>query len=121
MAKKMKIGWLAQPEPDDYEGALSYLTLLFDAGVAREHLARLKAARTSTFWAQDILRAAQLEPLQPTDGQVERNLTKIRDGQKLAPLLLLRQPARLIIVDGFHRLCAAHAVNAEAPVAVRIA
>jgi hypothetical protein len=116
MGNKTRIRWHAEPDADVYDGALSYLSLIFEPARARDCVKRLRRARTEAFWAQDILRAAQMRPLAVNDGQVERNMEKIIAGKKLAPLLLVRDGGRVIIADGYHRLCAVHAVDVEARV-----
>ena len=57
------------------------------------------------------------------DANVARQLKKIDKGTRLSPLLLVRESghARLLVADGFHRLCAIMHVDHNAEVACKIA
>ncbi len=88
------IHWLKAPEEHDYPAALSYLSLVYpevDAGVLVD---RLRRARVK----------------------------KIRDGKKLSPLLLVRDKAhgRVVIADGYHRLCAVYSFDEDAEIPCKI-
>jgi disulfide oxidoreductase YuzD len=52
----------------------------------------------------------------------EKDLKKIREGTKLSPLLLVRDRnhAKLIIADGYHRLCAVYSVDEDAMIPCKI-
>src|ERR1700736_2686228 len=108
MPKEIAIGWLAEPEEQDYPAAKSYLTLAYDERKADTYVERLKAARIETFKAKDIFRASNLSLLGVSNGHVAKDREKIESGKRLSPLLLVRDPvqSRLIIADVYHRLCA---------------
>lgn len=111
--------WLKDPEEHDYPAALDYLTLLFAEDLSAGIASRLKQSKTITKKAKDILRASQL-PLLPKDNiHVSQNLKKVKKGKKLSPVLLVRD-TRLIIADGYHRVCAIYYLSEDLEVPCRI-
>ena len=123
MAKKTRIKWLAKPEAHDYPAALSYLSLFMDDKSAALHVARLKRAPMAAFKSKDIFRASGLSLLGVSNSHVEKDLKKIRLKVALAPLLLVRDPVngRVIVADGYHRLCAVYACDEDAVIPCQIA
>jgi hypothetical protein len=121
-AKTPEIRWLAAPEDHDYPAAESYLGLLHPGAEAAELVARLRAAPAATFKAKDIFRASGLSLLGVSNSHVEKDRKKIRKGVALAPLLLVREPAlgRVVIADGYHRLCAVYAFDEDSWIPCRI-
>jgi disulfide oxidoreductase YuzD len=117
-----KIKWLEQPEDHDYPAAHSYLNLIYDDPRAKRFTAALKKAPVMHFKSKDIFRAAQLPLLGKDNSHVARDREKIRGGQELSPLLLVRDTAngRLIIADGYHRLCAVYSFDEDAVVPCKI-
>ena len=117
------IRWLAQPEEHDYPAALSYLSLICDEATARALVGRLRKARVSTFKAKDIFRASGLSLLGISNLHVEKDRAKIKKGKLLAPLLLVRDRAngKVVIADGYHRLCAVYAFDEDALIPCKIA
>ena|ERR1035437_10780517 len=115
--------WLKEPEEQDYPGALSYLSLLYDKRTAKTHLKKLKRAPITEFKAKDIFRASGLPLLQASNSHVEKDRQRIKSGRALAPLLLIRDSAngKVIIADGYHRLCAVYSYNEDAVIPCRIA
>ena len=122
MAKRIHIKWLKEPQPHDYPAAESYLSLLYDERTTRAHVAALKRARVSTFKAKDIFRASGLSLLGVSNSHVEADRQKIRNGERLSPLLLLRDTrnGRLIIADGYHRLCGVYSFDEDAVIPCKI-
>ena len=123
MAKKAnEIRWRRKPEDEDYPAALSYLMLLYAEADARTLEKRLRNAESVTFKAKDIFRASGLSLLGVSNYHVERDREKIRRGKPLSPLLLVRVPhmAKLIVADGYHRLCAVYSFDEDAQVPCRI-
>jgi hypothetical protein len=116
------IQWLEAPEPHNYPAALSYLRLLHDDRTAAGMVRRLRNARMSVFKAKDIFRASGLSLLGVSNSHVDRDRRKIRDGRRLSPLLLVRDKAnaRVIIADGYHRLCAVYSLDEDALVPCKI-
>ena len=102
------IKWLKEPEDHDYPAAKSYLSLHYDEASAKAMVKKLKEAPISQFKAKDIFRASGLSLLGVSNSHVEIDKAKIESGQELSPLLLVRDSThgRVIIADGYHRLCA---------------
>jgi hypothetical protein len=122
MAKKVEIQWLGEPEEHNYPAAKSYLGLLFDEPTADVFVAKLKPAPISHFKAKDIFRASGLSLLGISNAHVEKDQQKIVSGRALSPLLLVRDAAhgKLIIADGYHRLCAIYSYDEDAVVPCKI-
>jgi len=116
MAKKVKITWLGKPEAHDYPAALSYLSLFHDEITARRLVDRLKKAAMSEFKAKDIFRASGLPLLGVGNFHVKADRKKIKSGNGVSPLLLVRDAAngRVVIADGYHRLCAVYSFDEDA-------
>ena len=123
MNRPVKIQWLAEPEAHDYPAALAYLNLTYDDPAARRFIQALQAAPVTQFKAKDIFRASGLSLLGTSNSHVEKNQRKIRAGEKLSPILLVRDPAhgKVIIADGYHRVCAAYTFDEDAFVPCKIA
>ncbi len=121
MPAKLKINWLGKPEAHDYPAAFSYLSLHYDARKSAALVRRLRAAPVTHFKAKDIFRASRLSLLGVSNGHVEADLKKIKRKIQLAPLLV-RDPAygRVIIADGYHRLCAVYSCDEDAMIPCQI-
>lgn len=115
-AKAWEIKWLPEPEEQNYPAAESYLTLLYSARRARKMVATLRAAPIEQFKAKDIFRASQLSLLGVSNSHVVKDRKNIKNGVCLSPLLLVRdeQNGRVVIADGYHRLCAIYSFNEDA-------
>ncbi|NBV52242.1 MAG: hypothetical protein EBR83_01700 [Verrucomicrobia bacterium] len=111
MAKQAEdIAWLPAPEEKNYPAALSYLSLLYPEKEAAALVAKLRKAKVTQFKAKDIFRASQLSLLGVSNSHVKKDQKKIRKGIHLSPLLLVRSPqhGKVVIADGYHRLCAVY-------------
>ena len=119
MAKKITIHWADQPQKDDYTAAERYLSLVLEKAIAQGHVKRLRGAAVTQFKASDLFRASGLGY---SDAQVKRERKKILAGKKIAPLLLVRDSERskVIIADGFHRMCAVFSLDDEASVPCKL-
>jgi len=115
MKTEQEIKWLPEVEDHDYPAAASYLGLIYDEARVGELLAGLKAADIAKFKAKDIFRASQLSLLGVSNSHVEKDRKKIIAGIPLSPLLLCRDSAngRVVIADGYHRLCAVYGFNED--------
>ena len=122
MSKKVRIRWLSEPEAQDYPAAYSYLCLIYREPTAATHVNKLKRAAISQFKAKDIFRASSLSLLGISNMHVEKDQLKIKSGQGLSPLLLVRDPVngKVIIADGYHRLCAVYASDEDATIPCKI-
>jgi disulfide oxidoreductase YuzD len=116
------IHWLDEPEEHDYPAAQSYLSLVFEPAAAAKYVQLLRRIPVAQFKAKDIFRASGLSLLGVSNSHVEKDRKKIRDGRKLSPLLLVRDKAavRVIIADGYHRLCAVYSVDEDALIPCKI-
>lgn len=122
MPKPAAIRWLDAPEGHDYPAAQSYLALLFDAKTVAAYVEALTRAPIAQFKAKDIFRASSLSLLGVSNLHVERDRKRITAGKALSPLLLVRHPptARLIVADGYHRLCAVYTFDEDAVIPCKI-
>ena len=122
MAKKAEIKWLSEPEANNYPAALSYLCLIYDVHMANNYVNNLKKAIVSEFKAKDIFRASNLSLLGISNLHIKKNQQKIQSGDQLSPLLLVRDSinGKVIVADGYHRLCAIYAHNEDAIIPCKI-
>jgi hypothetical protein len=122
---KQKLIWKKQPEPGDYAGALKFLMLIYADSKARRLLRGLSKSKNVEHAAKDLLRASNLPLLPRKEAHVEEDLTRIRKGKSLAPVLLIRgdmtQGIPLIVADGYHRICAICYYDENAPITCRLA
>lgn len=112
---KSRIKWLKKPEAHNYPAALSYLSLVYPQAVAADFVKKLKAAPIEEFKAKDIFRASKLSLLGVSNAHVERNRKKIKKGIALSPILLVRdsRDCKVIIADGYHRMCGVYAFDED--------
>lgn len=117
------VQWLEDVDADDFDAARRYLALLFPPKDAKALTAALRDASMQRFPAKDVLRASGQAPKSSKDPDVARQLKKIGRGKALSPVLLVRVPdqAKLLVADGYHRVCAAYLHNEDEPVPCKIA
>ena len=122
MSKNTKIIWLSKPGDNDYQASLSYLSLIFDIKSAKKLVKSLKKASMTSFKAKDIFRSSGLSLLGISNGHVEKSTKKIQTGIRLPPLLLVRddRQRRLIIAEGYHRLCSVYLIDEDANIPCKI-
>jgi hypothetical protein len=116
------VKWLELPEEHDYPAAESYLNLIYDPDTAARFVQLLKAAAMTEFKSKDIFRASGLSLLGVSNSHVGKNLKKMQAGKALSPLLLVRDKAngKVVIADGYHRMCAVYTVNEDALIPCKI-
>jgi hypothetical protein len=121
-AKIKKIVWLSDLEAHDYPAAESYLGLLFNDEQVAKMISQLKRAPLVQFKAKDIFRASRLSLLGVSNSHVDKDWEKIRKGQSLSPLLLIRDEpnGKVVIADGYHRLCAVYGIDEDALIPCKI-
>ena len=117
-----EIKWLPDVEEHDFPAAASYLGLIYGDDRVAEIVAALRKANMTQFKAKDIFRASQLSLLGISNQRVERDRQKIADGKSLSPLLLVRDQSngKVVIADGYHRLCAVYGFNEDAWIPCKI-
>jgi hypothetical protein len=118
----MKIKWFSKPQNHDYPAAVSYLSLIFDLQKAKDIVSALETAEMGEFAAKDIFRASCLPLLGAGNSHVDTDRTSIIMNEKLSPLLLYRDKmsVKLIIADGYHRLCAVYTFDEDAMIPCKI-
>ena len=122
MANEIEIKWLADPQDHDYPAAGAYLSLLYDELAAAQYVEQLRQAPMSKFKARDIFRASGLSLLGISNSRVEHDRKKVLAGQSLSPLLLVRATSnqKVIIADGYHRMCAVYSFDEDALIPCKI-
>jgi hypothetical protein len=122
MTKRLSVEWLDKPESDDYKAAERYLSLIIDEKAAKRTAGRLKRARMSRFKASDIFRASGLPLLPLSNSHVKKDEKKILASEPLSPILLVRAErlGKVVIADGYHRMCAVYAFDEDAVVPCKI-
>ncbi|MBE7941883.1 MULTISPECIES: hypothetical protein [Ramlibacter] len=117
------IKWMDDVDPDDFESARRYLALVFAPRQGQALTHALEQAPLVRFPAKDVLRASGQQPKSGKDPDVARQARKIARGKALSPVLLVRVPneARVLVADGYHRVCAAYLHNEDEPVPCKIA
>jgi hypothetical protein len=120
MRTKNKIQWLSEPAAHDYPAAESYLNLIYDEKAAKAIAVKLKRAAMSEFKSKDIFRASGLSLLGTNNWHVNKDQKEIEAGKKLSPLLLVRAGGKVLIADGYHRLCAVYSFDEDAMIPCKI-
>lgn len=122
MSKHRTVHWLSQPQKHDYSAAMSFLSLIYATPQARSYVRKLRHAPLSEFKAKDIFRASGLSLLGISNSHVKRDQQKIKSGDKLSPILLVRDQGngKTIIADGYHRLCAIYSYDEDAVIPCKI-
>jgi hypothetical protein len=112
--------WKTEPDPQDFPAAESYLSLLVGP-VAAAKLAKAlrKSHALSHYAAKDVLRAAGLPLLDRDDPEVASDLSKVKFGKKLSPVLLIFG-VPLWVADGYHRVCASYYLEEKTEIPCRI-
>jgi len=116
VAKTFGIRWLEGPEDHDLPAAASYLALAFDDKAVQDLVRALRKTKPREFKAKDIFRASGLSLLGVSNSHVAADQAKIKKGKALSPILLVRDTRshKLIIADGYHRLCAVYSFSEDA-------
>ena len=116
------IRWLSNAEEHDYPAAQSYLGLLYPGAKVAAMIRRLRSAPLVEFKAKDIFRASRLSLLGVSNSHIASDRRKIRAGERLSPLLLVRDTrnGEVVIADGYHRLCAVHEADEDALIPCKI-
>lgn len=119
---KVELHWLNHVVDQNYPAACSYLSLIYDEKTATGLVTKLQQAPLVEFKAKDIFRASTLSLLGVSNLHVRRDIKKIKSGELLSPLLLIRDHInhKLTIADGYHRLCAVYRFDEDASIPCKI-
>jgi hypothetical protein len=116
--------WKTEPDDHDYPAASSYLSLVAPAADVAGVVDALRAAPMAHYKAKDLLRASELALLPADNAHVARDLDKVKAGNMLSPVLLVRGDAAkgipLVIADGYHRVCASYHLDENADIPCHI-
>jgi hypothetical protein len=116
--------WQSEPDAHDFPAAKIYLSLIAEPLLVEKLVKLLERAPTSTYEAKDLLRASGLALLEETNMHVALDLDKVKRGEKLSPILLVRgrfvKDRALVVADGYHRICASYWLNENSPIPCRI-
>ncbi len=116
-----KIKWRDDVADHDYEAAEAYLSLKLDGDAARKAIKRLRKAPLTRRRANDILRAAGLTPAPLDDPGVMKDLTKVIEGRRLSPVLVVSSETGADIADGYHRVSLVYRIDAYGDVPLKLA
>lgn len=111
--------WLEEPESHDFLAANDYLELLYPKSEVTKIVENLQKTTTVKKKTKDILRASQLPLLSKKNIHVAENLLKLKKDKKLSPILLVSD-GKLVIADGYHRVCAIYYVSEDQEVPCRL-
>ncbi len=116
--------WKREPDDHDYPAAQSFLSLLTTSANAKKVAQQLKKCPIELHPAKDVLRAANLPLLPKNDPSVVRDLAKVKAGDRLSPVLMVRgddaKGIRPIIADGYHRVCTSYHLSENEQIPCRL-
>jgi hypothetical protein len=116
--------WQLEPDKHDFPAANAYLSLICDTVMAGKLVELFRAATSSIYEAKDLLRASGLKVLEKNNTHVAKDLEKVKNGDKLSPVLLVRgkfyKNRSLVVADGYHRICASYWLDEIAQIPCRI-
>ena len=123
MSKNIGIKWRPEPEEKDYPAAESYLGLIYGETTVMTIVNELRDCPLKQFKAKDIFRASGLSLLGVSNSHVEKDRKKIEEGKQISPILLVRDEniGRVVIADGYHRLCAVYSFAEDESIPCKIA
>ena len=115
------IRWRKDVAEHDYAAAEAYLSLRFDEDRTRHVVAEWRKTELTKRRANDILRAAGLDPAPLDDPGVIKDVIKIIEGNELSPVLMVRSAEGAEIADGYHRVSLVYRVDPYGEVPLRLA
>lgn len=118
---RVAIRWREDVAEHDYAAAHAYLSLKLGERRAGEVVTQLQKAKLAKRRANDILRAAGLDPAPLDDPGVIKDLIKMIEGKELSPVLVVSGDAGADIADGFHRVSLVYRVDPYGEVPLRLA
>ncbi|HYA44072.1 MAG TPA: hypothetical protein VED59_00575 [Acidimicrobiales bacterium] len=121
---KIREHWKAEPDEHDYPAAHDYLSLIVPESVTVALVKSLQTAPLLHRKAKDLLRASGLSALPEDNVHVAGDIHKVKSGQLLSPVLLVRgdlgRGVPLLIADGYHRICASYHLDEDADIPCRL-
>jgi len=116
-----KIQWRDEVADHDYAAAEAYLSLKLGEQAVTKVIARLRKAEIITRRANDILRAAGLDPAPLDDPGVIKDVIKVIEGKSLSPVLVIRGETGADIADGYHRVSMVYRIDPYGVVSLKLA
>ena len=116
-----RIKWKDDVADHDYDAAAAYLSLKLDKDAVSNAVKRLRKASLGTRRANDILRAAGLDPAPLDDPGVMKDLIKVIEGVRLSPVLVLGEDGSADIADGYHRVSLVYRLDPYGEVPLKLA
>ena len=123
MKKKVtvEVKWMKSPQDHDYAAAENYLSLAYSEEDSEFYANKLRTSNMTSFKAKDIFRASGLSLLGVSNSHVKANIKKINAGTAMSPILLVRgQNDKVIIADGYHRMCSVYTFNEDISIPCKI-
>jgi hypothetical protein len=117
---KITVHWKKTITAKQREGAIKYLSLLFDDTKVKK-VSKLLLKTTfmvEYFKASDLIRAAHHYPFDEKDENVVSHVRMIKQRKSVEPVILVHSEEQLYIADGFHRVCACYMLKNDLKVAV---
>jgi len=114
--------WAKAPQEHDYPAAASYLSLIYASARVNKLVQALRRAPLTQYHAKDVFRASRLPLLGPENFHVKKVRAKIAAGQALSPILLVRDEVngKVVIADGYHRMCGVYSFDEDAMLPCKI-
>ena len=123
-APLVAVKWKAEPAEHNYPAAAGYLALVLPEKQVERLVAALRAAPQLQKKAKDLERATGLPMLPADNPHVAADLKKVKAGQPLSPILLVRgrwlEGCPLLVADGYHRISASYHLDENAEIPCRI-
>lgn len=110
-AGQVAVKWRDEVAAHDYEAAQAFLSLKLGERETEDTVAELRKAKLTERRANDILRAAGLEPAPLDDPGVVKDLVKVIEGKALSPVLVVSGEGTADIADGFHRVSLVYRID----------
>ncbi len=107
--------WSSTVPNEDYAAAAAFLALVMVPARVPAVIKKLRGAGIQAYRAADLFRASRTKLPKKDDRPCREAIAKIRAGEAIAPVLLVRDPPRgtVIIADGYHRVCAAVRIDPD--------
>jgi hypothetical protein len=115
------IKWLDHVAEHDYTAAAAYLSIKLGEDAVHKVVTKLRAAPLVHRRANDVLRAAGLQPAPLSDPGVHKDLVKVLVGNALSPILVVTGTPHADIADGFHRASLVYQLDPYGAIPLKLA